>query len=86
VSTHRNLDDATVVTQHDLDINKDEIDAWIANPTATYKLMVVVSRPVASSRYLPVGTISKSDPALRGGYTYAADAVMLAALRRKGPR
>jgi hypothetical protein len=79
VSTHRNLDDATVVTQQDFDINKDQIDAWIANPTATCRLIVAVSRPVTSSQYVPVVNMSKNHPTLRGGYTHVADAAKLAA-------
>jgi hypothetical protein len=45
------------VTQQVIDLNRSQIAAWIANPAAGRRVAISVSRPVASSRYVPIGTV-----------------------------
>jgi hypothetical protein len=45
-STYRNLPEAAEITQQVIDLNRDQINAWIANPMAAKRLVVSVSRPI----------------------------------------
>jgi hypothetical protein len=56
-STYRNLPEAAEITQQVIDLNRDQINSWIANPTAAKRLVVSVSRPITSSRYVPIGIV-----------------------------
>jgi hypothetical protein len=60
-STYRNLPEAAEITQQVIDLNRDQINSWIANPLAEKRLVVSVSRPVTSSRYVPIGIVVRRD-------------------------
>jgi hypothetical protein len=51
------LPEAAEITQQVIDLNRDQINSWIANPTAAKRLVVSVSRPITSSRYVPIGIV-----------------------------
>jgi hypothetical protein len=57
VSTYHDIGEATVVTQQVLDANRERIASWLADPAMEKRLVVSVSRPVTSSRYVPIGTV-----------------------------
>jgi hypothetical protein len=56
-STHRNLPEAREVTQQVIDLNRDQINSWITNPMTAKRLVMSVSRPITSSRYVPIGIV-----------------------------
>lgn len=57
ISSYLNLDEATAVTQQVLALHKNEIDAWLADPTGGDRLVVSMSRPITSPVFTPIGIV-----------------------------
>jgi hypothetical protein len=56
-SAYHDLAEATAVTQQVLDANRGAVQSWGANLGAGDRLVISISRPVGSRRYVPIGSV-----------------------------
>ena len=56
-STYLSLDEAAAVIQDVLDANSEQVRSWLADPEGGQRLVLQLTWPVGSRRYVPIGVV-----------------------------